>query len=91
MIITEHSKQKQQNIQRSQVLMKYSPGQITFWATSQASVNLRKLKSYQAFFSDHNTMRLEINHEKNSNKKPPEKHQKHVEVKQYATKQPKDN
>ena len=30
--------------------MEHSPGQITCWATRQASVNLRKLKSYQVSF-----------------------------------------
>ena len=34
----------------SQVLMEHSPGKITAWVTNQASVNLRKLKSYQASF-----------------------------------------
>ena len=34
----------------SQVHMEHSPGQITSWVTNQASVNLRKLKSYQASF-----------------------------------------
>ena len=37
------------------------------WVTNQTSVNLRKLKSYQAsflIFSDHNTMRLDINYKK---------------------------
>ena len=28
----------------------HSPGQITLWVINQASVNLRKLKSYQASF-----------------------------------------
>ena len=34
----------------SQVCMEHSPGLITSWVTNQASVNLRKLKSYQASF-----------------------------------------
>ena len=34
----------------SQVLMEHSPGYIISWVTNQASVNLRKLKSYQASF-----------------------------------------
>ena len=33
-----------------QVLMEHSPGQITSWVTYQASVNLRKLKSYKVSF-----------------------------------------
>ena len=34
----------------SQVHTEHSPGLTTFWATRQAMVNLRKLKSYQASF-----------------------------------------
>ena len=30
--------------------VEHSPGYITSWVTNQASVNLRKLKSYQASF-----------------------------------------
>ena len=30
--------------------MEQSPGQVTSWATNKASVNLRKMKSYQASF-----------------------------------------
>ena len=37
-------------------------------ATKQVSVNLRKLKSYQTSFSDHNAMRLEINYKKKNYK-----------------------
>ena len=33
-----------------QVCTEHSPGQIISWVTNQASVNLRKLKSYQASF-----------------------------------------
>ena len=33
----------------SQVYMEHSSGQTTSWVTNQTSVNLRKLKSYQAF------------------------------------------
>ena len=40
---------------------------ITSWATNQTSVTLRKLKSYQSIFSDHNVIGLEIN-KKNSAK-----------------------
>ena len=44
-ICVEHSIRKQQNTHSSQVHMEHSPGQIISWATNQASVNLRKLKS----------------------------------------------
>ena len=42
--------QKQQITLSSQVCMEHSPGYITSWVTNQASVNLRKLKSYQHLF-----------------------------------------
>ena len=61
-----HSIQKQQITLSSQVRTEHSPGKITSWVTNQASVNLRKLKSYQASFFDYNAMRLEMNYrEKN--------------------------
>ena len=45
--------------------MEHSPGQITSWVTNQASVNLRKLKSFQAFFPT-TCYEIEINYrEKN--------------------------
>ena len=50
--------------------MEHSPGQIICLTIKQTSVNLRKLKSYQAFFSDHNAMRLEVNYKKKNCKKP---------------------
>ena len=52
--------QMQKNTPSSQVHLEHSPGYTTSWVTNQASVNLRKLKSYQAS-SLHNTMRLDIN------------------------------
>ena len=45
--------------------MEHFPGQITCWATKQASGNLRKLKTYQA--SQHYEIR--INYKKNTAKK----------------------
>ena len=44
-------------------------------------VNLRKLKSYQVSFSDHNAMSLDTNYRKKICKK-----YKHMEAKQYVTK-----
>ena len=41
---------KQQNALSSLVHMEHSPGFIISWVTNQASVNLRKLKLYQASF-----------------------------------------
>ena len=49
-IFIGHSIQKQQIALSSQVCMEHSPGLIASWVTNQASVNLRKLKSYQASF-----------------------------------------
>ena len=46
LISSGHSIQIQKNT--SQVYMEHSPGQTTSWVTNQTSVNLRKLKSYQA-------------------------------------------
>ena len=37
-------------LQIFQVKKQHSPGQITFQATKQASIHLRRLKSHQAFF-----------------------------------------
>ena len=34
----------------SQVHIDHSPGETASWTTNHASINLRKLKSYQAFF-----------------------------------------
>ena len=54
-------------------------------ATKQVSANLRKLKSNQASFSDHNAMRLEINYKKKNSKK--KRTHKYVKTKQHATNQ----
>ena len=43
-----HSIQMQNNTPSCQVHMEHSSGQTTSWVTNQTSVNLRKLKSYQA-------------------------------------------
>ena len=48
----------------SQVHMEFALGMITFWATNQALVTLRKWKSYPASFSKHNAIQLEINKKK---------------------------
>ena len=45
--------------------------------------NFKKIEIISSIFSNHNTLRQEINYKKNTNYK---KHQ-HVETKQYATKQ----
>ena len=48
LISSGHSIQMQKNIPSSQVYMEHSVGQTTSWVTNQISVNLRKLKLYQA-------------------------------------------
>ena len=54
------------NTHSSQAHTEYSLGQITFRATNQASVNLRKLKSQEVFVL---TTRLDINNKKKTPKK----------------------
>ena len=49
-IYIAHSIQKQQNNLPFQVHTELSPGYITFKASKQPSVYLRKLKSYQVYF-----------------------------------------
>ena len=58
-----HSNKMQKNTPSSQVYMEHSPGKTISWVTNQTSVNLRKLKSYQAS-SNHDAMRLDINYGK---------------------------
>lgn len=47
-------------------------------ATRQFSGNLRKLKPYETSFSDHNTMRLEINYKKKQLQKKTNRAKQHV-------------
>ena len=74
---------KRQNTLSSQVHVEHSPGQIISWAINQASVNLRKLKSYQTSFPTTKNTRLEINCMKKTKKK-----QKKWRLANIATKQP---
>ena len=65
----------------------------TCWAKEWSSVNFKKVAIISSIFSDHSPMRLEINYrqkKKNKNKKKIKK-QKHMEAKQYVTKQPMDH
>ena len=48
LISSGHSIQMQKNIPSSQVHMEHYPEQTISWVTDQTSVNLRKLKPYQA-------------------------------------------
>ena len=80
-----------QNTPFSQVHMEHSPGQEHFPLSNihQAHIlghksNLSKFKKIEiisSIFSDHNTMRLDINYKK---KKNCEKH-KHMEIKQHVS------
>ena len=45
----------------------HSPGWITSWTINLALVNSKNLKSFQAFFSDHNVVRLDVNYWKKKN------------------------
>ena len=72
----------QKNTPSSQIDMDHSPGETTSWVTNQTSVNLRKLKSYQASSLDHNAMRLDINYKKKKNCKE----HKHMEIKEHISK-----
>ena len=62
-ISSEHSIQMQKNTPSSQVHLEHSPGYTTSWVTNQTSVNLRKLKSYQAS-SPTTMLRLDTNYKK---------------------------
>ena len=76
-----HPIQMQKNTPSSQVHMEHSPGQTTSCFTNQASVNLRKLKLYQA--SSLITMQTRYKLQENKCKK-----HKHKEIKQHISKQP---
>ena len=59
-----HSIHMQKNTPFSQVDMEHSPGQTTSWVTNQTSVNLRKLKSYQASFLTNAETRYQLQEKK---------------------------
>ena len=70
LISSGHSIQMQKNTPSLQVHMEHSPGQTTSRVSNQTSVNLRKLKSYQA--SSPTTMlrvQISITRKKKKNKK----------------------
>ena len=79
LISSGHSTQMPKNTPPSQVHLEHCPGETTSWVTNHTSVNLRKLKSYQAS-PDHNAMRLDINYKKKTKK------HKHMEIKQLVSK-----
>ena len=71
LISSGHSFQMQKN-KPFQVNMEHSPGQTTSWVINQTSLNLRKLKLYQAIVSsllDNSAMRLDINYKEKTVRK----------------------
>ena len=84
MIFTEHSIQKQQNTPSSSAYGTFS--RIDHILGHKSSLGkFKKIEIISSIFSDHNTMRLEINYRKKTKK------HKHLEAEQYVTKQPKDH
>ena len=63
LILSGHSIQMQNNTS-SQVHMEHSPGYTASWVTNQTSVNLRKLKSYQASFLTNAETRYQLQEKK---------------------------
>ena len=64
LISSGHSIQMQKNAPSSHVHIEHSPGQTTSWVTNQTSVNLRKLKLYQASSPTTVLWKLDINYKK---------------------------
>ena len=52
--------QMQKNTSSFQVHMEHHSGQTTSWVTNQTSI--KKIEIVSSIFSDHNVMRLDINH-----------------------------
>ena len=50
--------------------MEHSQELTTYWDTKLTSTNLGTQKLFQVIFSDHNGMKLEINHRKRNEEKP---------------------
>ena len=64
LISSGYSIQMQRKTSSSQVHIEQSPGQTSSWVANKSSVNLRKLKSYQASSLNHDAMRLDFNYKK---------------------------
>ena len=80
MIFIGHSIQKEENTLTSQVLIKHSKIDHSLGHKSNLG-KFKKIEIISSIFSDHNTMRLEMNYrEKNV------KEHTHMEAKQYVTK-----
>ena len=63
--------------------MEHSLRLATYWGTKLTSTNSKSIEMISSIFSDHDGMKLEINHNKRNEKKTD-----HMETKQHATKRP---
>ena len=63
--------------------MEHSQEWITSWGTKANLNKFRSIEIISSIFSDHNGMKLEINHRKRNEKKTD-----YMETKQHATKKP---
>ena len=68
LIVTFRTFQMHENTPSSQVHMGHSPGQTTSWVTNQTSVKFKNIEIISSIFSDHNTMRLDINYKRKRKK-----------------------
>ena len=65
LISSGHSIQMQKNTPSSKVHMEYSPGQTTNLLGHKSNLSkFKKIETVSSIFSDHNTMRLDINYKK---------------------------
>ena len=69
LISSGHPIQMQKNTPSSQAHMEHFPGQTVSWVTNQTSVKFKKIEIVSSIFSDHNTVRLDINYKKKKKKK----------------------
>ena len=67
-ILIGHYIQKNQNTHSFQMLMEQSQESTTYWDTKLNK--FRSIEIISSIFSDHNAMKLEINHGKRKEKKP---------------------
>ena len=72
---------KQQNTLSSPVHMKHSAKQITYWATKKALRKYTRIEIIPCTLSEHNAMKLEINHRKKSGKPPKARRLKNTQLK----------
>ena len=86
LIYIEYCIQKQQSIHSSANGTFFRIDHMLGHKTSLSKFQFKKIENISSIFSNYNMIRLEINYmEKNCKK------QKHVETKQYVTKQPMDH